>query len=1806
MKPNHILITFVFLALVGVSAVFRPALAQQIPSSSGPLDGTLLGKWTYRSFNNDPSLDTPLNNLLFGEGTLTLTMAGNGKLEGSFDFGPGYGMSVTGTVSYGNPATLQFEAKGNGPNNADWRYDYTAYLGFQFPQAVNQRPSLIGTIVRAQPHSGGKAPAGVTASWIAVKQDDASAAPAMLGAAASPMNAIEAAEKTVAAPVAPMINKSSSPKILQKYLEDTARRELNPVPQSTPKVLKSTRPAPTPGRPGAMRSLRATPMGAAPPPPPAPAVAARQPSLQPETITSKDGVLKLDLVVDYNKDPLTIGKDTLHLRTYNGKLVAPVLRAKAGDTLSITVHNKLSNVPPPTPGFMNGHHDWNVTNLHFHGLHVAPQGTPDAESDNVLLEILPQTSQHYEVHIPKDHPAGTFWYHPHRHGSTTAHVASGMAGALIIERKDNVTNLDSIPEVAAAAQEVMVLQANPYLKNADGVGDIELANADDMFAPGDFFNLKRYITVNGLKIPTITLAPGEVRRLRLVATGQREFVQLRIARDSEGNIPAAEQIPFYEMATDGLVTGMLTQRQDLELQPGYRSDSLIQAPKNASGTYYLVDMNSIKTTAAPNSDGSPAKDPRPTGADGSPERISIIAMINIAGAPVDMNLPDPAALMTQRLPDLKDSPDLVTQHAYYGIIIDNGVKYYVSQANVPPGSAAPGREFNPTETRYLPLGHTQKWQVGSRNSGTISVAHPFHIHINPFLITQVLDQDGKDVLAQEFGGPIWRDTLAVKQNYTYTLLTKYEVYTGRFVNHCHILDHEDNGMMEIVEIYDPATTKPLSAPLGVASAMGGAGAAPAVLEVTPGKPTLAVVVRSVDCGLCREQIKAFEKAVQGKDWPKDLDLVFVAPDTADRIAAAKAEGLVKKGRLVSDTAGTTLKSIDPTAMGEDRGHGILLLDRQGNALFKSASTEPLLDPAALKPHFELLVANASASSAPAGLGGAAANDSAGISIAVWNTPAATDDYVTWAPTPCTIRLNAPAAQDVTVTLTNDPEGPIPSGRTTPLDGDVAFATKLAQNQTAKDATITLKLPKDGSAVPFFIAGKFPRASSQDKDCVIEIHEGQATGGILGTQALMVRVRKNHLALTDTERGRFLSALDYLHRTATAPEGGDMYMHYVRMHKAAAYGLFYAPGQADPPYPWPDLAHKGPGFISWHRAFLLAFERTLQETHPDVALPYWTMSDPSTLFSPDFLGSNLVNGKGSTPALFSTTNPLYGWTADIDGAVNQQLVRRGYGRNPGDPKFGPFLKDTDLFTLNPYSYYPLNVDPGNMDNPVNSFAAMLEQNPHNVGHNWIGPWMANCQTSPRDPIFWVFHTGFDRQWAKWQLTKDRFNPDGSGDSFCPKGSSDNPGKLCDPENPPPTKDCNTLDPNACVPVNHNLADELWPWNQKFGQGTTVKNSYPEEEMAKPFLKPFDAAPIPGLFPAKPQAVTNGDMIDFMAKTPNRLPMGFCYDDTPYDKADLPAPQSVPVVLAAAAPPPPTPKGTLDVQEAATSLLTAPAAERAKTVTKLKSFQDNTKADVASRRSAMRMLTQRGEVDIPFNIAQSAEAKDAALKPEAVRLLSEFMMFHPDGLKRKEEVMKILEKSLDSTDQETRSEALWALAGPEAPEMLVSSLRDSLAGKKDAKFPVEEAIHGLVTSGAAGDAADLIRPLLQSKNSAEQAAAASALSRDAGSVASRVALAQNAAVPQQVRVAALQSLDPADGAQFSQVLNVATAPGQDALRGDAIALLGLWARSTALPLSSAQLTQARDALSAITDAGSTGLEATLSQTLRSLNDRLGKAP
>jgi L-ascorbate oxidase len=118
-----------------------------------------------------------------------------------------------------------------------------------------------------------------------------------------------------------------------------------------------------------------------------------------------------------------------------------------------------------------------------------------------------------------------------------------------------------------------------------------------------------------------------------------------------------------------------------------------------------------------------------------------------------------------------------------------------------------GKPYDPARIdRVLTLGSVDEWTLTAGTNPP--VGHPFHIHVNPFQIVNILDPSGNDVsVSGEPSDPqyanlkgVWRDTLFVKPGYHVTMRTRYQRYIGDFVLHCHILDHEDQGMMQNVRI----------------------------------------------------------------------------------------------------------------------------------------------------------------------------------------------------------------------------------------------------------------------------------------------------------------------------------------------------------------------------------------------------------------------------------------------------------------------------------------------------------------------------------------------------------------------------------------------------------------------------------------------------------------------------------------------------------------------------------------------------------------------------------------------------------------------------------------------------------------------------------------------------------------------------------------------------------------------------------------------------------------------------------------------
>jgi len=509
----------------------------------------------------------------------------------------------------------------------------------------------------------------------------------------------------------------------------------------------------------------------------------KKPFQNPPEIRAQGGRLQTTLAVRYT-DPATtsIAGCPVTLRTYNGQLVGPTLRVRPGDVLAPRLENQL---PRETPAQVeeqfrqengNAHIDmrpysFNTTNLHTHGLHVSPSGN----SDNVLLAIAPQTHLQYDIRLPANHTRGTYWYHAHTHGSTAIQVGSGMAGALIVD--DDPAAIPAALRAANEREKVMLIQAILYdtRGRSDDITAFFPDNAQTAALcregkPGcTWQNSRRHLTVNGQIVPVIRMRPGEVQRWRLIDGSFRETLALRL----EGHA-------LHEIATDGIYTGRVDTwgpNQEIVLYPGYRSDVLVQAGLTP-GTYNLVDDSASG----------------PKALRGVPEDLNVIAQVVVEGTPMDMRLPTNAEMAPLapfpgvNLPAVANG----VQEAVFKLgsdlqPTDPRIYFQINYA-----------AFNDSRIRYVQLDSVDMWSLTTVGDpaavagGIPPLPHVFHIHVNPFQVYRTGPNNQQQL--------VWKDTQIIPPGTTVNVYTQYLDFTGKFVIHCHILDHEDLGMMEVVEV----------------------------------------------------------------------------------------------------------------------------------------------------------------------------------------------------------------------------------------------------------------------------------------------------------------------------------------------------------------------------------------------------------------------------------------------------------------------------------------------------------------------------------------------------------------------------------------------------------------------------------------------------------------------------------------------------------------------------------------------------------------------------------------------------------------------------------------------------------------------------------------------------------------------------------------------------------------------------------------------------------------------------------------------
>jgi FtsP/CotA-like multicopper oxidase with cupredoxin domain len=529
---------------------------------------------------------------------------------------------------------------------------------------------------------------------------------------------------------------------------------------------------------------------------------------EPMSLSSSNGVVSLDLVADYVSEriPLALAPnagtfpaastmvDTM-LRRYAGSLPAPTLRCKAGDTIRIRLINRL----PPSPkgqsklSFLNFQ---NGTNLHFHGLHVSPEKVGELYGDYVVdswdAGVMPGQQRQHEVLVPKGHPPGTFWYHPHLHGSSGGQVASGMFGAILIE------DAASSPFDPSVNRE-RVIFVHKY--NLNGAGRTDSFYDSAVTPPSAFF-------LNGSFQPTIVMRPGEVQVWHFINSAT--FYAFNPVLDGHTLLAYArdgDPIPEgYRSINAETVKDFNAQNWPLNIQkwpgtfasPGSRISVFVKA-SDKPGDYLLRSAQSPWTTN-PN----------------LPQYDEVVARVRVEGDPLPHSIPSAPNTLLSRFSCFLPITDQelaskggTTRNLVLGVVplSDARIPKTIPQGeewSVPTGDGADGFagvvfaagdmagmapfQSSLMKTQTVKLGDVEEWTVSS----TDSYPHPFHIHVNDSYVVKV----NGEKLAQ----PYWADTLAIPPRGSITFRIRFEDFKGKFVWHCHALDHEDLGMMQLVEV----------------------------------------------------------------------------------------------------------------------------------------------------------------------------------------------------------------------------------------------------------------------------------------------------------------------------------------------------------------------------------------------------------------------------------------------------------------------------------------------------------------------------------------------------------------------------------------------------------------------------------------------------------------------------------------------------------------------------------------------------------------------------------------------------------------------------------------------------------------------------------------------------------------------------------------------------------------------------------------------------------------------------------------------
>ena len=472
-------------------------------------------------------------------------------------------------------------------------------------------------------------------------------------------------------------------------------------------------------------------------------------------------------------------------------LEAPTLRVSPGDQLIIHFQNMLAassanagdnmagmkmtlsadDATTGTSPGCNGTMGTNVTNIHFHGTNVAPVCGQD---EVVHTLVQPGQSFDYDVQIPTNEPPGLYWYHPHPHGISEGQVQGGATGALIVEGLQNVDTA-----LAGLQERTFVIRDQLLPASEANDSNIPAWDLSINYVP---------VTYPNYTPAVIQTNPGHQELWRVANTAADTILNLQYIVNGTAQAVQVVAIDGYPIASGSSGQTSVSETSVL-LGPGARAEFVITTPKVGDQAQLVTQY----WNTGPDGDYDPA---RPI--------ANIVSQNGVENSAV------PGASVVRRLPG-KAAPTKVTRFADLAAATPVAQRnLYFSEVLLDPSNPLSPTTFFITGEGQTPVvftmdqqpnivvhsGTVEDWTIENRTQED----HIFHIHQIHF---QVLAIDGQAVndpaIRDTVDIPFWSGngpypSVAVRMDF------RDPSIVGTFVYHCHILEHEDGGMMGEIQV----------------------------------------------------------------------------------------------------------------------------------------------------------------------------------------------------------------------------------------------------------------------------------------------------------------------------------------------------------------------------------------------------------------------------------------------------------------------------------------------------------------------------------------------------------------------------------------------------------------------------------------------------------------------------------------------------------------------------------------------------------------------------------------------------------------------------------------------------------------------------------------------------------------------------------------------------------------------------------------------------------------------------------------------